>query len=222
MKILTVEDDTDIREFITLGFESEGFTVDHASDGKTGSYMARVNPYDLIILDNSLPQKSGLDVCSEIRGSGSSVPIIFLSVIDDTNVKIDGLGRGADDYLTKPFHFEELLARARALLRRPRKIENPIITIGELTLDTEKRVLTRAGVTLYLTRKEYSLLEYLMKNPGVAVSRSMIMEHVWKANSDPFSNTVEAHILNLRKKINVGDQRDVIKNVPGRGYMIDA
>lgn len=222
MKILMVEDDVDIGEFVKDSFQTEGFVVDSASDGKTGSYMARVNPYDLIILDNSLPEKSGLDVCTDIRSIGLSVPIMFLSVIDNTQAKIEALTRGADDYLTKPFHFDELRARVKALLRRPKSIQDPIVTVGELTINTEKRTVERNGESLYLTRKEFNLLEYLMKNRDIAVSRSMIMDHVWNAHGDPFSNTVEAHILNLRKKINAGNKRDLIKNIPGRGYIIDA
>jgi DNA-binding response OmpR family regulator len=222
MKILTVEDDADIREFIQMGLQTEGFVVDAATDGKAGSYMARVNSYDLIILDNSLPHRSGLDVCADIRNAGLNVPIIFLSVIDEVETKVEALRRGADDYLTKPFHFEELRERVRALLRRPAKIQDPVLSVGELSLDTEKRLVTRAGETLYLTRKEFSLLEYLMKHADAPVSRNVIMEHVWSAQSDPFSNTVEAHILNLRKKINAGFERDLIRNIPGRGYIIEA
>lgn len=221
MKMLIVEDDPEILEFIKLGFQAEGFTVDTAIDGHTGSFTARTNPYDIILLDYSLPKKNGLEVCRELRENGFHTPIIFLSVIDNLQKKVDAFSRGADDYMTKPFSFDELKARVRALLRRPHKLENPVITLGELTLDTEKYTVTRASTQLYLTKKEYSLLEYLMRNPGIAVSRSMIMEHVWNADSDPFSNTVEAHILKLRKKLNEGGKKDVIRNIPGRGYIID-
>lgn len=222
MKMLIIEDDPDISEFIKIGFEADGYAVDTAFDGERGSYMARTSIYNVIILDYSLPTKNGLEVCDEIRGIGSSVPILFLSVIGDTKKKIEAFSKGADDYITKPFHFEELKARVKALLRRPKKIENSIIKIGEMTLDTEKRIAYRDNIPIYITRKEYSLLEYLMRNPDIAVSRSMIMEHVWNAESDPFSNTVEAHILNLRKKLNSPDKKDIIRNVPGRGYIIDA
>lgn len=222
MKMLIVEDDPDICEFIKIGFEADGYAVDTAADGQKGSYAARTNSYDAIILDYSLPIKNGLEVCEDIRSSGSSVPVLFLSVIEDTKKKIEALSKGADDYVTKPFHFDELKARVRAVLRRPKKIENPVITIGPVTLDTEKRLAHRDGTPIQLTRKEFSLLEYLMKNPDVPVSRSMIMEHVWNSESDPFSNTVEAHILNLRKKVNNGGKKDIIKNIAGRGYIIDA
>lgn len=221
MKILLVEDDPDIADFVRNGLEKEGYAVDTALEGQRGAYMAKTAPYDLIILDNSLPLKNGLDVCSEIRMSGSSVPIIFLSVISDTTRKIEALTRGADDYVTKPFHFEELKARVKALLRRPQKIENSVRIVGDLILDKEKRVAYRENIPLNLTKKEFNLLEYLMRNPSVPASRSMIMEHVWNANSDPFSNTVEVHIVNLRKKINAGDKKDIIFHIPGRGYFIE-
>jgi DNA-binding response OmpR family regulator len=221
MKLLIIEDDPDIRDFIGDGFKSEGYTVDLAAQGDQGSYLARVNDYDAIILDYSLPLKNGLEVCDEVRASGIGTPILFLSVISDTQTKIAALSKGADDYLTKPFFFDELRERIKALLRRPRKITDSTMTRGELVLDTEKRTVERAGKPIYLTRKEYSLLEYLMRNAEMAVSRSMILEHVWNADSDPFSNTVEAHIMRLRRKINTGFDTELIKNIPGRGYVIE-
>ncbi|HEY4478531.1 MAG TPA: response regulator transcription factor [Candidatus Paceibacterota bacterium] len=222
MKILIIEDDIDVSEFIKVSFETEGFVADRAYDGEEGSYMARVNKYDTIILDHSLPIKNGLEVCDEIRGSGSTVPIIFLSVIGDVRRKITALEKGADDYMTKPFSFEELRARVRALIRRPRNMTDSIITVGEITIDTEKQTAERNGKPIYLTRKEYNLLEYLIRNNGMIVSRGMIMEHVWDADSDPLSNTIEAHILNLRKKVNADSKKDIIRNIPGRGYIIDS
>jgi DNA-binding response OmpR family regulator len=221
MKLLIVEDDSDISEFISEGFKAEGYTVDTAFQGVQGSFMARVNSYDAIILDFSLPLKNGIEVCQEIRDSGSSAPILFLSVIDDTKTKIHALRAGADDYLTKPFFFDELKERIKALLRRPRTIAESIITIGEVSLNTEKRTVECGGSPVYLTRKEYSLLEYLMRNANLAISRSMILEHVWNADSDPLSNTVEAHIMRLRKKLGGNGDRELIKNIPGRGYVID-
>jgi DNA-binding response OmpR family regulator len=220
MKLLIVEDDADISDFIKEGFRSEGFTVDTASQGPHGSYLARINHYDVIILDYSLPQRNGLEICEEIRLAGIPTPILFLSVIDDTKKKIEALSKGADDYLTKPFFFDELKERVKALLRRPRAIINPVLSVGDLSLDTERRAVNRGGKPIYLTRKEYSLLEYLMRNSEIAVSRSMILEHVWNADSDPLSNTVEAHILRLRKKLNSGFDEELIRNIPGRGYML--
>ncbi len=222
MKILIVEDDSDIAEFIKVGFEADGYIVDVAENGQRGSYMARTNVYDLLILDYSLPGKNGFEICEEVRSAGLSTPILFLSVTTETQNKINALYKGADDYMTKPFSFDELMARVKAILRRPKTMANMVIQLGELKIDVEKKVALRNDSPIYLTKKEYNLLEYLMRNPGIVVSRSMIMEHVWNAESDPFSNTVEAHILNLRKKVNVGNQKDIIRNVPGRGYIIDS
>lgn len=221
MKLLVVEDDSDISDFMANGFKAEGYTVDMALQGAQGSYMARINPYDVIVLDYSLPLKNGLEVCDEIRKAGNSVPIIFLSATAETDIKINALRKGADDYLTKPFFFEELKERVKALLRRPRQITDPTLHIGDLSINMERKTVERAGKQIYLTRKEYSLLEYLMRNQNMAVSRSMILEHVWNADSDPMSNTVEAHIMRLRKKVNEGFDTELIKNVPGRGYVVD-
>ncbi len=220
MKLLLVEDDMDIQEFVRRGFKALSFIVDATGNGKHGSYLARTNEYDVIILDHSLPEQNGIEICEEIREAGSSVPIIFLSIIDNPKKKIEALSKGADDYLAKPFFFEELRERVRALLRRPPHITTPILSVNDLMLDIEKQTVTRAGRTIYLTRKEYTLLEYLMRNNGRAVSRSMILEHVWSAGSDPLSNTVESHILRLRKKVNAEHEEELIKNIPGRGYVM--
>jgi two-component system OmpR family response regulator len=221
MKLLIVEDDPDISDFIEAGFKAEGFAIDKAYTGAQGSYLARINPYDIITLDFSLPLKNGLEVCEEIRAAGVPTPIIFLSVVSDTKNKIAALSKGADDYLTKPFLFEELRERVRAILRRPGRIKDSILNIGDLCVDTERRIVKRENKFIYLTRKEYSLLEYLVRNAETTVSRSMILEHVWSSDSDPLSNTVEAHILRLRKKINAGHSHELIRNIPGRGYVLD-
>lgn len=223
MKILIVEDDVEVSNFLKVSFEAESNTVDVAHNGADGSYLARTNEYDVIILDHSLPKKNGDVVCGEIRAIGKATPIIFLSVTEETRQKIDALEKGGDDYLTKPFSFEELRARIRAVLRRPNKIEGVLLSVADIILNTEKQTVTRAGQGIYLTRKEFNLLEYLLRNCGRVVSRGMIMEHVWNADSDPFSNTIESHILNLRKKLKVKrGSKDIIRNVPGRGYMVDA
>jgi DNA-binding response OmpR family regulator len=221
MKILIIEDDPEMREFLRDGFEADAITVDSAENGADGSYAARTNEYDVIILDYSLPKKNGNLVCEEIRASGKTTPIIFLSVMGEVNQKVNLLEKGADDYLTKPFSFGELRARVRALARRPQKMESSTLQIGDLVLDSERQIVCRGKTNIYLTRKEFNLLHYLMKNRGLVLSRGVIMEHVWNADSDPFSNTIESHILNLRKKINVGRKKDLIRNIPGRGYTID-
>jgi two-component system, OmpR family, response regulator len=219
MKILFVDDDAGLREAVRENLEAEAYTVDIAPDGKKGSYMARTNHYDLVILDYSMPEKNGAVVVREIRGAGLATPILFLSVIDDLDKKLSAFESGADDYLEKPFAQAELSARIRAILRRPPTVKEDVISACGITLDLTKQTVTKDGAPLYLTRKEYSLLEYLMKNKGQILSRSMIMEHVWNADSDPFSNTVEAHITNLRKKIH-HDGKEILRNMPGRGYFI--
>jgi DNA-binding response OmpR family regulator len=219
MKILFVDDDANLRKIMKENLEAESYTVDVAPDGKKGSYMARTNHYDLVILDYSMPEKNGAVVIQEIRGAGLATPIMFLSVIDDVEKKVAVLQSGADDYMEKPFTYAELSARVRAILRRPPEIRQDIMAVGGITLDLNKHTAALDGLPLYLTRKEFNLLRYLVSNRDLVLSRSMIMEHVWNADSDPFSNTIEAHITNLRKKLHHGN-REFIRNVPGRGYMI--
>lgn len=220
MRILVIEDENTIRTFIKQSLEAECFAVDVAEDGERGSYLARTNEYDLIILDNVLPKKHGIEVCQEIRSQGISTPIIILSVKSETLTKVDLLNAGADDYLTKPFSFNELLARIRALLRRPHRAEGDILELGSIVLDTRQHIVRNDDKEISLTRKEFGLLEYLMRNPGVVLSRGMIMEHVWNMDVDPFSNTIESHILSLRKKIKCDKKNRIIQTVAGRGYKI--
>jgi DNA-binding response OmpR family regulator len=226
MKILLIEDDFNAIEFLKVGLESESFTVDMAQDGIDGAYLARTNPYDLIIIDYSLPLKNGMLVCQEIRSSGIQTPIIFLTIHCEIRKKVETLDAGADDYITKPFSFDELRSRIYAILRRPEKIENLLLTAGDLVVDVRRKTVQKNSQEIILTRKEYNLLEYLMRNKNTVLSRGMIMEHVWNAESDPLSNTVEAHILNLRKKLctNADPTKkvEIIRNIPGRGYVIDA
>lgn len=220
MRILIVEDDKDLVEYLKSGLEAENFSVDTAEDGEKGSFVARTNNYDLIILDYNLPKKSGYQICKEIRDDKKNVPILMLSINSEVNDKVELLNIGADDYLAKPFSFEELVARIKALLRRPKEIKSKILAIDDLILDIEGQTVKREKDEIYLTRKEFSLLEYLMKNQGKVLSRTTIMENVWDMNADPFSNTVETHILNLRKKIDRNIGSKLICTVPGRGYKI--
>lgn len=220
MRILVIEDEYGIASLLKTGLESEYFVVDVAADGETGSYLARTNEYDLIILDNMLPKKSGKEVCSEIRQAGKTTPIIILSVQSELLTKVDLLDRGADDYLTKPFSFEELLARIRALLRRPPSISESALSVRNIVLDLHQHTVEKEGVTIYLTRKEFMLFELLLRRKGAVVSRAMIIEHVWDMHTDPFSNTLESHILNLRKKVDDPNCESVIKTVPGIGYKV--
>jgi DNA-binding response OmpR family regulator len=219
MKILLVEDNVSIRNVLRLGLEGEAFAVDEAEDGEQGSYLARTNTYDLIILDNVLPKKMAKQVCQEIREQNIYTPILLLSAKSDTDSKVELLKAGADDYVTKPFSFEELKARIATLLRRPHKIENTIIKVDGLLLNKDTHEVSKNNKRLKLTRKEFSLLELLMSNLDKVITRTDMIEHVWDINADPFSNTVEAHIFNLRKKI--GDEKKhLIRNIPGRGYKI--
>ena len=221
MKILIIEDDKEMAYFIKTGLCEDSFSVEIVNDGSGGSFLARTNIYDVIVMDYSLPIKNGMEICEEIRNSGITTPIIFLTMHNEIKKKIQALNIGADDYMVKPFSLEELKARIKALSRRPKKIEDTILYIDDIVIDTLKKLISRGGIQIYLTRKTYNLLEYLVKNRGVILSRGMIMEYVWNSESDPFSNTVEAHILNLRKKINAGGKKDILRNIPGRGYIID-
>lgn len=221
MRILLIEDDKNLAESLKVSLESECFIVDIAEDGEQGAYCARLNDYDLMILDNMLPKKGGIEVCKEIRGCGKTLPIIMLSVKSDTSSKTELLNAGADDYLTKPFSFDELLARIRAIMRRPKQIESDVIQVDNLILDGNKHSAIRGDKEVYLTRKEFILLKHLMKNRGAVLSRAAIMENVWNMDADPFSNTIESHIVNLRKKIDFGKHKKLIATVPGRGYKID-
>ncbi len=222
MKILVIEDEPGIINFLKAGLESEYFVVDVAEDGEKGSYLARTNEYDAIILDNMLPEKSGAEVCEEIRRDGKTTPIIMLSARAEMSTKVELLNKGADDYLTKPFSLEELIARIRALLRRPAAISSDILEVGDLVMDTKQHLTRRGGREIYLTKKEFMLLELLMRRKGAVVSRGAIMEHVWDMNADPFSNTLESHILNLRKKISTKGKSPLIQTVPGVGYKIES
>lgn len=220
MRILIIEDDAEIREFLKITLEKESFAIDTAPDGKQGSYMARINEYDLIILDNILPHKTGIEVCIDIRKIGKVTPILILSVKSSSDEKALLLNAGADDYMTKPYSHIELLARIKALARRPSNFKNTKITTRNLTLDSSTYEVRVFGKEVYLTTKEFSLLELLLKNQGKVVSRGTMIEHLWDINGNPLSKTIEAHIVNLRKKIENKNYKIII-NVPGRGYKIE-
>jgi DNA-binding response OmpR family regulator len=220
MRILVVEDQLEIAANLKQKLEGECYAVDVENDGNRGFYRARTNNYDLILLDNVLPGKGGYEICSELRKYKMTTPIMILSVQSEVDIKVDLLNCGADDYLTKPFSFVELSARIKALLRRPRIIEGKVFVVKGLTLDKTTFSFIYKNKTNYLTPKEFALLEHLMKNPGSVVSRATILEHVWDGSADPFSNSIETHISNLRKKIDAKNKNRFIKTVPGRGYII--
>lgn len=220
MRILIIEDDNDLREILKSSLESEGFIVDSTDNGESGSYIARTNSYNLVILDNILPKKDGIVVCKEIRNVVKNVPILLISIRSELKEKISFFENGADDYLLKPFSFLELNARVKALLKRPYNIQEPVLTIDDLTVDSASQNVTRGSKRIYLTRKEFLLLECLMRQTGKVVTRGHIMDQVWEKDNDPFSNTLEAHVRNLRRKIDTR-QRKLIHTIPGRGYKID-
>lgn len=216
MKILIIEDEIEITKFLQTNLKAANFTVETATDGERGSFLARTNHYDVIILDYNLPKLDGLGVCQEIRADKNSVPILLLSVRSEIKDKLNLFQAGVDDYLSKPFAFSELLARLRALLKRPPVARPTLTKIGNLEIDSNNSSLKRGGENIYLSAKEFSLLEYLAARPGTLVSREMIRENVWGDSCDPFSNTIETHILKLRRKL--GPTAPKIMTVPGRGY----
>lgn len=222
MRILLVEDEVSIANFIMAGLRAENFAIDWTEKAEKAILWAKVNPYDLVILDINLGHGgNGLEICKTVREKGRSFPIIMLSVTNDTTTKIEALNIGADDYLTKPFSIAELIARIRALLRREKKITGPKLTLADLEMDTLAHRVTRGGKTLDLNKKEFALLEYLMRNQGTTLTRNMILEHVWDINADPFTNTVDVHIRFLRSKIDEGRKKKLLKTVHGYGYKIE-
>ncbi|MCA9354809.1 MAG: response regulator transcription factor [Candidatus Kaiserbacteria bacterium] len=222
MRILIVEDEKKIRDFLKHNLEAACYAVDTCVDGAEGLRTATLNEYDLIILDNVMPNMTGLEVCTELRRSNLRTPILLLSVLSDTDIKVQALNAGADDYLTKPFSLTELLARIRALLRRPPQIEAEVFCYKDLTVDTRKHTVTKDGAEVALTRKEFTLLTYLMRHQGSVLSRGMIMEHVWDMNADPFSNTIETHIASLRRKLCDAETNEYIMTISGCGYKFGA
>ncbi len=220
MRILLVDDDEEVANFLKRGFEAEGFVIDATGNGEFGSVLSKTNDYDIIILDNILPGKQGIEICKEIRLSGKTTPILMLSIQSDIPIKVALLNIGADDYVCKPYSFAELLSRVKALLRRPRKFLDQLLIVGDLVLDSDKSTVKRNNKFIHLSKKEFQMLEYLMRNKEKPVSRNSIMESVWDMNADPFSNTIETHIFSLRKKIDGPNQIKLIHTLRGRGYKV--
>jgi len=220
LRILLVEDEPDAAQMLAKGLREQTYAVDVAADGEAGEYQASVNDYDLIILDCMLPRKDGFVVCREIRAVGSCVPIIMLTARDAVDDRIRGLDTGADDYLTKPFEFHELLARMRALLRRGQVLKSEIIKVADLVIDTRSRIVKRNGRQIEMTAKEYSLIEYLARHTGEVVCRAEISEHVWDESFDPFSNLIEVYVQRLRRKIDEGHLLKLIRTRRGEGYIL--
>ncbi|OGP91984.1 MAG: DNA-binding response regulator [Deltaproteobacteria bacterium RBG_16_47_11] len=221
MRILLVEDDLKIASFIVKGLRAAGYAVDHAADGEEGLHLALTEPYDTAIIDIMLPKLDGLALIERMRKEKVNTPVIILSARDSIDDRVKGLQTGGDDYLTKPFAFSELLARVQALIRRAGGISEPTqLNVGELSVNLLTRGVTRGGKKIELQPLEFSLLEYLMRNKGRIVSKTMIMEHVWDYNFDPQTNVVEVRISRLRDKIDRGFDKKLIHTVRGVGYVL--
>jgi DNA-binding response OmpR family regulator len=222
MRILIVEDETGVAQFLRKGFEAEAIAVDVAADGDEGAALARANDYDVIVLDLMLPGKNGIEVLQDVRGAGRTTPILILSARGEVQDRIRGLNLGADDYLPKPFAFAELLARVRALMRRPGDAERvSVLQVDDLKLDVLTRKVTRGAREVELTTKEFQLLEYLVRHKNRVLSRVLIIEHIWDMQFDGGTNIVDVVINRLRRKIDDGASCALIRTVRGVGYVLE-
>jgi two-component system copper resistance phosphate regulon response regulator CusR len=222
VRLLLVEDEPRVAGFIAKGLRENAYAVDIARDGEQALCEAQINEYDLVVLDVMLPLKDGYAVCKELRSLEFRGPVLMLTARDAVDDRVNGLDAGADDYLVKPFDFKELLARIRALLRRPPALRAEVILAADLTVNTANHAVTRAGRPIHLTAKEYSLLEFLMRNRDRIVNREQIAEHVWDENFDPFSNVIDVYIRRLRAKIDASFGRALIHTRRGEGYLFSA
>ena len=222
MKILVIEDDPTVGQFVKRGLEEQRWGVELVANGEEGEQRALSGAHDLVILDMRLPGKSGLDVLTALRGRGFERPVLVLTAQDAVDAKVSTLRAGADDYVTKPFAFEELLARVEALARRPRAIASTVARVGDLELDLQTREVRRGGEPIDLTPKEFTVLEYLMRHAGRVMSRTLITEYAWGYHFDPGTNVVDVVINHLRKKIDARHERKLLTTVRGVGYVIKA
>jgi len=220
MRILIVEDEKKVAAFIKKGLEEETYAVDIATDGEEGFHLGEQNQYDLIILDLMLPKINGLDILSGLRSQKIGTPILLLTAKDSVEDKVEGLNQGADDYLTKPFAFSELLARIRVLLRRGKAESKTTLEIADLTLNLVSHKVSRGSEEIELTGKEYSLLEYFMRNQEKVLTRTMIAEHVWDYNFDTFTNVIDVYVNHLRKKIDKNFSNKLLHTLRGVGYVM--
>ena len=221
MRVLVVEDELKMLRALRRGLEQEGYAVDTASDGDEGLYLATENAYDAIVLDVMLPGVDGFEVCRRLREGSRWAPVLMLTARDAVGDRIEGLDAGADDYLAKPFAFGELLARLRALLRRGATERPAVLRAGDVTLDPAAHLVTRAGLQVRLSAREFALLEYLMRRPGQVVSRSDVLEHVWDYGYDGLSNVVDVYVGYLRRKLEQPFSRGLIRTVRGVGYALE-
>jgi DNA-binding response OmpR family regulator len=220
MRVLLVEDDSRIAHFVAKGLREQAYAVDVAHTGEQALYQAAINTYDLVVLDVMIPEPDGFAVCKELRNAGQRMPILMLTARDAVEDRIEGLDRGADDYLTKPFEFRELLARLRALLRRPSVLQPSRLTVADLIVDTAGQTVSRGGKTIPMTAKEYALVEFLARNVGRVVGRAEIAEHVWDEEFDPFSNLIEVYVNRVRRKIDAGSTKPLLHTRRGAGYVL--
>jgi heavy metal response regulator len=220
MRILVIEDERRLCNIIKRGLLEEGYAVDTAYDGEDGEYLAETTPYDLIILDIMLPKKDGIEVCQELRLKRVNMPILMLTARDTVEDRVKGLDAGADDYLVKPFAFNELLARVRALLRREGLSKSPRLQVGGLVMDTLTREAWRGQRKIELTSKEYVILEYFMRHPSMVITRTMLEEHAWDYEFDSMSNLIDVYIRRLRRKIDDRGHNSLIQTVRGAGYRL--
>jgi two-component system copper resistance phosphate regulon response regulator CusR len=222
VRILLAEDDPRVASFVARGLREQTYAVDVAPDGEQAAWLASINDYDLIVLDVMLPIKDGHAVCRELRAAGRRVPILMLTARGNVDDRVAGLDSGADDYLTKPFDFKELLARLRALLRRAAVFRPEVVQVGDLSINTASHSVVRSGRSIALTAKEYALLEFLILNQGRVVGREQIAQHVWDENFDPLSNIIDVYIKRLRAKIDAGSPLRLIHTRRGEGYILAA
>ena len=220
MRILLVEDDRKVASFIRKGLEEEGHAVDLAADGETGLTMGLDRLHDVIVLDVMLPAKPGFQVLRELRQAKIATPVLLLTARDAVEDKVQGLDAGADDYLTKPFAFAELLARIRALLRRRTEARGPLLQVADLALDPATRTVKRGAEPIALTNREFALMEYLMRNAGRVLTRTMIAEHFWDYSFDSTTNVIDVYVNYLRKKVDAGHEPKLIHTVRGVGYVL--
>lgn len=220
MRILVIEDEEKIAKFVKRGLKEEGYVVDIAVDGEEGHFMISTNEYDLIILDLMIPKIDGVSLCRQLRKEKVFLPILILSAKDTVKEKVAGLDAGADDYLPKPFAFEELLARVRVLLRKKESSVPTVLQVGDLMINLLTHRVTRDHKEITLTAKEYALLEYLMRNANTIVTRTMLSEHVWDIHFDTFTNVIDVYINYLRNKIDTGFSHKMIQTIRGKGYML--
>jgi two-component system OmpR family response regulator len=223
MKLLLIEDDTESAKYLLKGLREQGHVADHCASGKDGLFMATTEKYDALIVDRMLPEVDGMTIVQTLRASGTDTPILFLTALDKVEEKVRGLKAGADDYLAKPYSFTELMARLETITRR-KTGEKAVtrLTCGELEIDLLTRSVWRAGKSIELQAREFALLEYLMRNCGAVVTRTMLLEQVWDYNFDPQTNVIDVHISRLRQKIDKGFDKSMIVTLRGAGYKLVA